>query len=120
MADVFSQIYVQMVFAVKNRRALICLEWEERLHRCITSVVQSRGHNMLVIGGMPEHVHILILKPVEALSEPVREIKNAANDFTKEEHHKSRTFEEEYIEILKDFEVEMWRKKMVDFFLSNG
>ncbi len=93
MADVFSQIYVQMVFAVKNRRALIWPEWEERLHRCITGVVQSQGHNMLVIGGMPEHIRILILKPVEALSEPVGEIKNAANDFTKEERLSPYKFE---------------------------
>ncbi|MBK8656991.1 MAG: transposase [Haliscomenobacter sp.] len=85
MGDVFSQIYIQTVFAVKNRQALIQPEWEERLYQYTTGVVQARGHKMLAIGGMPEPIHIFIgLKPAEALSDLVREIKNAASDFIKE------------------------------------
>ena len=85
MADVFSQIYIQTVFAVKNRQALIQPEWEERLHKYTTGIIQTRGHKLLAIGGMHDHVHILIgLKPAEALSDLVREIKNATNQFIKE------------------------------------
>lgn len=86
MADVFSQIYIQTVFAVKNRQALIRPEWEVRLHQYTTSVIQTRGHKLLAIGGMPDHIHIFIgLKPAEALSDLVREIKNATNQFIKEQ-----------------------------------
>ena len=85
MADVFSQIYIQTVFAVKNRQALIQPEWEENLYRYTTGVVENRGHKMLAINGMPDHVHIFIgLKPAEALSDLVREIKNATNDFIRD------------------------------------
>lgn len=155
MADVFSQLYIQTVFAVKNRKALIRPEWEEELYKYTTGIVQTRGHKMLAIGGMPDHVHIFIgLKPVESISDLVREIKNATNDFIKEqqfspfkfdwqagygafsysrshmdavcryilnqkEHHKKRTFEEEFLKMLQDFGVEIGKKKMFDFFLPD-
>ena len=85
MADVFSQIYIQTVFAVKNRQALIHPEWEERLYQFTTGIVQKRGHKMLAIGGMPDHIHIFIgLKPAQALSDLVREIKVATHEFIEE------------------------------------
>jgi hypothetical protein len=43
MAGTFSQIYMQVVFAVKNRNCLILPEWEERLYKYITGIVQSKG-----------------------------------------------------------------------------
>jgi hypothetical protein len=39
----FSQIYIQVVFAVKNREALIHSSWEERLYQYITGIVQNKG-----------------------------------------------------------------------------
>jgi putative transposase len=155
MADTFSQIYIQTVFAVKHRQALIQPEWEERLYQYTTGVVQNRGHKMLAIGGMPDHIHIFLgLKPAESISDLVREVKNATNDFIKEnglspykfdwqagygafsysrshvdsvcnyilnqkEHHKKRSFEDEFFKILADFEVEIERKKMFDFFFPD-
>ena len=85
MADVFSQIYIQTVFAVKHRQALIQPAWEEQLFKYTSGVVQARGHKMLAIGGMPDHIHLFFgLKPVESLSDLVREIKNATNDYIRE------------------------------------
>ena len=43
MANTFSQIYIQVVFAVQNRNALIQTEWEEELNKYITGVVQNKG-----------------------------------------------------------------------------
>lgn len=60
MADVFSQMYIHLVFSPKNRTALIKPTWEERLYKYITGVVQERKHKMLAIGGMPDHIHIFI------------------------------------------------------------
>jgi REP element-mobilizing transposase RayT len=66
MADVFSQLYIQTVFSVKNRKALIDPSWEELLYQYTTGVIQERGHKMLAIGGMPDHIHIFFgLKPAE-------------------------------------------------------
>jgi putative transposase len=86
MADVFSQIYMHIVFSPKHRQALIAPEWEERLHKYITGIVQERGHKMLAIGGMPDHIHLFIgQKPAEAISDLVREIKTQTNTFVQDE-----------------------------------
>ena len=82
MADVFSQIYLHIVFSPKRREALIQPAWEERLYKYITTIVQNRGHKMLAIGGMPDHIHLFIgLKPVENISDLVKEIKTQTNTF---------------------------------------
>jgi len=155
MADVFSQIYIQTVFAVKHRQALILPEWEDNLYKYATGIVQNRGNKMLAIGGMPDHIHIFIgLKPAEALSDLVREIKKATNEYILEqrfskykfdwqagygafsysrshrdavckyilnqkEHHREKTFEEEFGKILSDFEIEIGQKQLFDFFLPD-
>ena len=86
MADVFSQMYIHLVFSPAKRDALICPEWEERLYKYITGIVQKRGHKLLAIGGMADHIHILIgFKPVESVSDLVREIKTASTDFIRAE-----------------------------------
>ncbi len=86
MADVFSQIYIHIVFSPKHREALIDTAWEERLHKYITGIIQLKGHKLLAIGGMPDHIHIFVgLKPVESISNLVKDIKNDSNDFVKNE-----------------------------------
>ncbi len=87
MADVFSQMYIHLVFCPARREALIRPEWEERLYKYITGIVQKRGHKLLAIGGMSDHIHILIgFKPVESVSDLVREIKTASTDFVRAEN----------------------------------
>ena len=138
----YSQIYIQIVFAVKNRNGLIANSWEEELYKYITGIVQNKGQKMLAINGMPDHIHILIgMKPSCCLSDLVREIKKSSNSFVKEkgfskynfewqegygafsyshssldnvieyinnqkEHHKKRSFKEEYINFLEKFNIE--------------
>ena len=81
----FSQIYIQVVFAVKNRDALIATSWEERLYQYITGIVQNKGQKMLAINGMPDHIHFLIgMKPSCCLSDLVREVKKASNEMINE------------------------------------
>jgi hypothetical protein len=38
----YSQIYIQIVFAVKGRESLIHPSWEERLYKYITGIVQNK------------------------------------------------------------------------------
>lgn len=81
----FSQIYIQVVFAVKNRDALIATSWEERLYQYITGIVQNKGQKMLAINGMPDHIHFFIgMKPGCCLSDLVREVKKASNEMINE------------------------------------
>ena len=76
MANTFSQIYIQTVFAVENRSSLIRTEFKEDLYKYITGIVRNQGQKLISINGMPDHLHILIgLKPAMALADLVREIK---------------------------------------------
>ncbi len=90
----YSQIYIQIVFAVKNRQALIADSWEEELYKYITGIVQNKGQKMLAINGMPDHIHIFIgMKPSCCLSDLVREIKKASNSFINEKGFSNYKFE---------------------------
>lgn len=85
MSGTFSKIYIHVVFAVKNRHALIQSSWEEQLYKYITGIVQNKGQKMLAINGTSNHIHFLIgMKPSCCLSDLVREIKKSTNNFIKE------------------------------------
>src|ERR1700722_7576086 len=85
MPGTYSQIYIQVVFAVKGRESLIQPKWEEQLYKYITGIVQNKEQKMLSINGMPDHIHFLIgMKPSCSLSDLVREIKKSSNDFVAE------------------------------------
>lgn len=81
----YTQIYIQTIFAVKNRNALIRPAWEERLYQYITGIVQNKGQKMIAINGMPDHIHFFIgMKPTCCLSDLVREVKKSSTGFIKE------------------------------------
>ncbi len=82
MANTFSQIYIQTVFAVNGRLSLIRPEFKEELYKYITGIVRNNGQNLISINGMSDHVHILIgLKPAMALADLVRDIKADSSHF---------------------------------------
>lgn len=85
MPGTFSQIYIQLVFAVKGRHSLIQTSWEEELYKYITGIVTHKGQKLLAINGTPDHIHILIgMKPACCLSDLVREIKKSSNAWVEE------------------------------------
>ncbi|MEA5425728.1 IS200/IS605 family transposase [Arcicella lustrica] len=94
MAGTFSQIYIQVVFAVRSRNSLIHSTWEEELYKYISGICKNKGQKLLAINGMPDHIHILIgLKPSSCLSDLVREIKKSSNDFINEKRFTTSKFQ---------------------------
>ena len=86
MANTFSQIYIQTVFAVSNRQSLIKPAFKEDLYKYITGIVKNQGQKLISINGVEDHVHILIgLKPAMALADLVREIKADSSNFVNEQ-----------------------------------
>ena len=85
MADTYSQIYIQTVFAVQGRHGLIARKHKYELYKYITGIVTNKGHKLIRINGTPDHTHILIgLKPNLALSDLVRDIKANSSKFINE------------------------------------
>lgn len=84
-AGTFSQIYIQVVFAVRGRQSLIHSTWEEELYKYITGIVQNKKQKMLAINGVADHIHFFIgMKPSCCLSDLVREVKKSSSAYIKE------------------------------------
>ena len=85
MANTYSQIYIHLVFAVKYRDAAIDKSWRQRLYEYIIGVINARGHKVYAIGGIYDHIHILVsMSPKQSISELVMEIKRASTLWIKE------------------------------------
>ena len=88
MANTYTQIHVHLVFAVQNRLSLIDESWADNLYKYITSIIQNNNHKVLAIGGMPDHLHLLIgLRPDESLSHLVQEIKRDSSLWINEKRY---------------------------------
>ncbi|MDO9341543.1 MAG: IS200/IS605 family transposase [Bacteroidales bacterium] len=84
MANTYTQCYFHLVFAVKNRDALIKKEWKDEMEMYITGIAQNHRHKVLAIGSMPDHMHILIGYNVNQLIQDlVEEIKTSSNSWIK-------------------------------------
>src|SRR6185295_17221619 len=82
MANTFSQIYIQTVFAVSNRQSLIKPEFKEELYKYITGIVRNHGQKLIAINGVADHLHMLIgLRPAIALADLVQEVKVDSSKF---------------------------------------
>jgi REP element-mobilizing transposase RayT len=85
MANTYTQIYIQVVFAVQGRQCLIQPAHKEEIYKYITGIVTNQGQKMLQINGVADHVHVLIgMKPNIALSDLVRDIKAGSSKFINE------------------------------------
>lgn len=85
MANTYTQIYIQVVFAVSGRLSLIRDKNKEEIYKYITGIVRNDGHKLIAVNGMSDHIHILLgLKPDMALSDLVRDIKSNSTNFINE------------------------------------
>lgn len=85
MAGTYTQLYIQLVFAVKHRDARIKKEWQERLFSYIASIIEAKGNKSIIVNGVTDHVHIFIgLNPSVSISELARDLKNNSSKFVNE------------------------------------
>mgnify|MGYP001497851911 CR=1 FL=1 len=82
MSNTYSQIYIQIVFAVSGRPNLIPGTKREELQKFISGIIRKRGQKMLSIFCMPDHTHILAgMKPDMSVSDMVRDVKAGSSKF---------------------------------------
>lgn len=93
MANTYTQIHIQFVFAVKYREALINSEWKDRLHQYITGIFQRNQHKMLQINSMPDHIHIFIgMRPHQSISALIQNVKAESSKWIKEQNLSPQPF----------------------------
>ena len=87
MPNTYSQIYIQIIFAVQGRQNLIASKNREELHKYISGIVQKREQKMLSVFSMPDHTHLLVgLQPSIAISDLVRDIKAGSSNFINDQN----------------------------------
>lgn len=142
MANTYTQLHIQTVFSVQNRECIIQRNWKDELYKYIAGIIRNNHHKLLLINGMPDHIHILFgLRPAQSISDLLQDIKGSSSKWINErgfvrgrfswqegygafsysksqlpqliryienqqEHHRKRTFLEEYKELLYDFKIE--------------
>lgn len=142
MANTYSQIYIQIVFAVKGRINLIHGAIRDELEKYICGIIANNKSKALAIYCNPDHTHVLIgLHPTISISDLCREVKANSSKFINEKkwfkgkfnwqdgygafsysksqiddvikyiinqpnHHKRKTFKEEYLKILQRLEID--------------
>lgn len=87
MPNTYTQLYIQIVFAVKGRQSLISKNNREELHKFITGIIKNREQKLLSIFCMPDHIHLLVsIKPSVSISDLVRDIKAGSSKFINEQN----------------------------------
>ena len=80
MANTYHQIYLQTVFAVKYRKAVIDKAWASQLFGVIGNLINEANCKTLIVNGVEDHVHLLIgLKPTHCISDFMRELKKESS-----------------------------------------
>ncbi len=78
--NTFTQIHLQVVFAVQNRDALISASWKNRLYNYLVAIIQNNKHKVLAIGGTADHVHILFgMRASQSLSNLMKDVKGCSS-----------------------------------------
>lgn len=82
----FTQMFVHLVFAVKNREALLTKSIRAKVFEYIGGINSNLNHKSLIINGTSNHVHILIgLNPAVSVSDTVYHIKRSSSLFINKE-----------------------------------
>ncbi len=73
-----------IVINTKNRQMTIAAEHAEDMYRFMTSIVKRNGCYLCRIGGIENHIHMLIdLSPMVTLSHLMWDIKRSSSDWAK-------------------------------------
>jgi REP element-mobilizing transposase RayT len=93
MANTYTQIYIHYVFAVQNRLGLIQNQWRNELYKYMTGTITNKGHKLLQIGGMPDHVHILVsMSPIQSPSDLMADVKRSSSLWINENRYVTGKF----------------------------
>lgn len=134
MAHSYTSNLVHLVFSTKERRNLILSNNQEKLWAYLVGIGKNKKTPVLAVGGMPNHVHLLLALPADqTLAKTVQALKANSSRWLRDhgiefawqegygafsvsasqaprvkdyirnqaQHHTKRTFEEEFLELLR-------------------
>jgi putative transposase len=94
MANTYTQIHIQFVFAVKFRKSLIHDSFKQELYQYISGIINNYGHKLLAINGVEDHIHIFIgMRPTQSISDLIQDIKGSSSKWINEKKFLKTKFE---------------------------
>lgn len=94
MPNTYSQIYIQTVFAVKYRKAVIAKSWRKELMAVIGNLINETGCSTIIVNGVEDHVHCFFMIPVKlSVSEVMKSVKAKSSKWVNENNLVSHRFE---------------------------
>ncbi|MCM1484179.1 MAG: transposase [Muribaculaceae bacterium] len=94
MANTYTQIYLHIIFAVKNRNSLLPPVYIPKVHAYIGGVLRNLGHYPCSVGGIDSHVHMLVGYNVnQSIPDMVRDVKSSASRYINDSHFIPYRFE---------------------------
>ena len=150
MANTYSSINIHYIFSTKNRAPLIAEHVKERLWAFMGGIARENDMKALRIGGMPDHVHLLVSMPTTlSVAKGIQLIKGGSSHWIRdtfpdmpefawqegygafsvsvsyladtiayienqEEHHRHKSFQDEFLAFLKKHDVAYNEKYLWD------
>jgi len=94
MANTYTQIHLQFIFAPKYRASLIHADWETDLYKYITGIVQNNKSKMICINGMPDHLHILVgFHTTQSIADFMQDVKAGSSKWINDNNLTKSRFE---------------------------
>lgn len=88
MGDTFTQLSNHIVFSTYKREPNLKKSFRDEVFRYISGIINQRGHYSICIGGVENHIHILLeASPKEGMSKLVQEIKTSSTKFINEQKY---------------------------------
>jgi putative transposase len=94
MANTYTQIHMQFVFAVKYRQALISPEWELDLYKYISGIVTNQNHKFICVNGIEDHLHLFVgYRTHQSIQDFMKAVKQSSSLWINEMKLSKRKFE---------------------------
>lgn len=136
MAHTYASIFIHCIFSTKDRQPLISADRMAGLCDYIGGIAKSEGFTLITAGGTADHIHLLFILPApNALAHAVQKLKGSSSRWmgktfawqegygafsvsasqvpvvkkyieNQVEHHRKRSFEEEFTSLLRSCGVE--------------
>src|SRR6266403_2135328 len=104
MANTYTSLHYHFTFSTKNREPWIVAEIENRVWAYVGGIARHHKMTALQVGGIEDHVHALAMAPhTHSPSQLAQYLKGATS---KRAHHRKKSFQEEYLELLKKHDVD--------------
>ena len=114
MANTYHQIYLQIVFAVKYRAAVLDKAWREKVQGVMGNLINETGCKTIIVNGVEDHMHCFVgLKPVVSVSELMKTVKAKSSKYIND-----HTLTKERFEWQEGYGVFSYRQRDVDRFIN--